>query len=82
MLLEPLPPVSQFWSKPRHKPSAYAVSEKSRTPTSEHASHALCTANQAERLHVALVQLRINLSAAFDQIQWRHCCMGETLLIG
>lgn len=58
---------------------AYTVAEERRTPTSKHAAHAFDCTNPRVRLYVALIELRINLTATFDQIQGRDSRVGKTL---
>lgn len=60
-------------------PSAYAVSEESRAPASKHAPQAFCMADGFPALHIALVQVGINLPTALDKIQRRYRCVGQTL---
>lgn len=47
---------------------AYTVAKECRSPTSEDAAQSLGSANLAESLKIASVQLRINLATAFDQV--------------
>ena len=59
--------------------STYAVTKESWSPTSEHAAETLGSTDRVEGLHVALVELRINLATAFDEIQRGHCRVSEAL---
>jgi hypothetical protein len=58
---------------------AYTVAKESGTPTGEHAAETLGSTDCVEGLHVALVELRVNLATAFDEIQRGHCRMSEAL---
>lgn len=57
----------------------YTVAEKRGAPAGKHAAKALGGADRAVRLHVALVELRVHLASAFDQIEGCHRRMGQTL---
>lgn len=59
----------------------YTIAKKRGTPTSDHAAQTLGYTNLAVRLHVALIELRINLTATFDQVQGRNSRVGKTLWI-
>jgi hypothetical protein len=58
---------------------SYAITKESRTPTGEHAAETLGSTDCAEGLHVALVELRVDLATAFDEIKRGHCRMSEAL---
>jgi hypothetical protein len=58
---------------------SHTVAEESGTPTGEHTTEALGSTDRGEGLHVTLVELRINLAAAFDEIKRGHCRVSEAL---
>lgn len=59
--------------------NAYTVADEGGTPASEHTTETLGYANLRESLHVALVELRVHLSSALDQVQGRNGRMSQTL---
>jgi hypothetical protein len=57
----------------------YTIAKESGTPTSDHTAETLGSTDGVEGLHVALVELRVNLAAAFNEIKRGHCRMSEAL---
>ena len=58
---------------------SHTVAEESGTPTGEHTAEALGSTDRGEGLHVTLVELRVNLAAAFDEIKRGYCRVSEAL---
>lgn len=62
-----------------HKVCTYRVTKECRAPAGEDATETFSATNLAPSLEIPLIHLGINLTAAFDQIQWSHCRMCDTL---
>ena len=58
---------------------AYTVAKEGGTPASDYTTEALSPADLVVCLHIALIELRVNLAAAFDQIKRRDGRVGQAL---
>lgn len=58
---------------------AYTIAKEGGTPTGEHTTETLGSADCVKGLHVALIELRVNLATAFNEIKRGHCRMSEAL---
>lgn len=59
----------------------HRVTNEGWTPTSEDTSKPFTSVDLAPRLQVALIQIRVDLSSAFDEIEGSHGGVGGTLLM-
>lgn len=59
--------------------STYTIAKEGGSPAGKHTAETLGSANRMEGLHVALVELRVNLAATFDEIKRGHCSVSEAL---
>lgn len=57
----------------------HTVAKESGTPAGEDTAETLGSANLVEGLHVALVELRVDLAAAFDEIKRGYRRVSEAL---